>query len=67
MEPGTYVDLAHANDHAAHLIARIGTCNRIITAYAETVEHYAVRVFFGVTMAAIHALKGALLDEFEDL
>ena len=58
--------LAHANDYVAHLIACIGTCNRIITAYAEKVEQYPVRVFFGVTMGDIHALKGALLDEFEE-
>ena len=59
--------LAHANDHDAHLTACVGTCNRIITAYAEKVEQdLRVRVFFGVTMAAIHALKGALLDEFEE-
>ena len=58
--------LARANDHATHLMYNIGTCNRIITAYAEKVEHYPVRVFCGATMAAIHALKGAVLDEFEE-
>ena len=36
--------LAHANDHVTHLMYNIGTCNRIITAYAEKVEHYPVCV-----------------------
>ena len=60
--------VADADDNVSRLISCIANCNHIIKAYAEKVNNgRATGIFFGVTLAAIHALKGALLDEFEDL